>query len=156
MKAGIMVDALGMSQQSFRIITEINKVSQNIDRYIDIMVFYYRYDKAPLSPFFATLQQQEVWGFDGPVMATSIQSAETLIRCPCPKAKFFYVWDLEWVHNPYLKYSYLRNIYQHPEIKLIARSESHSDVIERCWKKPVATLQDFNYEQLVTIFDSAG
>ena len=155
MKAAIMVDALGTSQQSFRIITEINKTTK-IDRYIDIVLFYHRYDRPPISPHFCMMQQQEAWGFDGPIMATSLMSAEILLKCPCPKSKFFYVWDLEWIHNPFLTYKYFRSIYQDEKIKLIARSESHANIIENLWKKPVAILEDFNHEQLIKIFDSTG
>jgi len=155
MKAGIMVDALSMSQQSFNIIKELNKLSK-IDRYIDVILFYHRYDRYPVTPYFAMLQEQEVWGFDGPIIATNILSVERLIKCPSPKDKYFYIWDLEWIYNPYFKYKYLRSIYQNESIKLIARSESHLNIIEKCWKKPVGILEDFNHEQLIKIFDRSS
>ena len=150
MKVGIMVDSLGMSQQSYSIIRELNKIN-SIDDYVDIIVFYHKYDQTPMSPHFAMMQEQEVWGFDGTVISTSLLSTEKLIRCPCPKKKLFYVWDLEWVYNPYLRYQYSKEIYQSEEIELIARSKSHANIIEACWKKPVAILEDFNHEQLISI-----
>jgi hypothetical protein len=62
------------------------------------------------------------------------------------------VWDLEWNFGQY-NAEEISKIYCHPELLLIARSEEHSKIIEQCWKKPVAIIEDFNYEQLFETFE---
>jgi hypothetical protein len=67
MRAGISVDYLGVSQMSLQLTTEINKVGE-LDEYTDVIIFYHTYDRLIKSPHFAMLQEQELWGFDGPVL----------------------------------------------------------------------------------------
>jgi len=149
MRAGIIVDALGVSQLAMTLIGELNQLHK-LNEPIDIVVFYHRYDKLLKSPLFAMLQEQEMWGFNVPVMATSLATAKRLISSVKPTKKFFYVWDLEWTFDNH-EFSNISSIYCHPDIQLIARSQEHFDIISDCWQEPVAILEDFNYERLVDI-----
>lgn len=151
MKLGIAVDKLGISQLALVLIDELNKVSK-LEQYLDIVVFYHRYDVLLKSPFFGMFQEQLMWGFDGPVIATNLNTMHTLLSCPKPTSKYFYIWDLEWMHHQY-DYEFLLSIYCNDQVELIARSEEHAKVIENCWKKPIDILEDFNYEKLTSIIN---
>ena len=144
-----MTKSLGISQLSLTLIQELNKLS-NLDYYLDVIVFYSRYEKLIKANYFAMLQEKEVWGFNAPVMATDLDTARILLSCPIPTKKLFYVWDLEWIHKTY-DVNYLLSIYCHPDIHLLARSESHAKIIEKCFKKPIDILEDFNYERFASI-----
>lgn len=150
MRAGIVVDALGISQMSLQLITELNKLNK-LDYYLDVIVFYHRYDTLLKSPHFAMLQEQEMWGYDAPVMATTLATAHRLLHSAKPTRKLFYVWDLEWMFKTY-ETSALAKIYCNPAIDLVARSSTHYDILTKCWKKPAYILEDFNYEQLASVF----
>lgn len=152
MRGGIVVDSLGMSQMSFELTNEINKVYK-LPIYWDIFVFYHSYDKLIKSPEFALLQEEELWGFDAPCMATDLATADRLLNCPRPNKKFFYVWDLEWTGNNF-DLNQMASVYMNTDIQLIARSKEHAEIITHCWREPVAIIEGFNYEQVTNIFSS--
>ena len=149
MRAGVAVNSLGISQMAFEVTKQINNI-KNLDEYWDIIVFYHTYDRIINSPLFCMLHEQELWGFDGPVIATDLSTADRLLKCPCPTKKFFYMWDLEWLMSQY-DVDLLASVYMNPELDLIARSEHHASIIKDCWKEPVATIEDFNYEQITSL-----
>lgn len=149
MRIGISVDSLGVSHLAMVLIDQINAIGK-LDKYIDVIVFYHRYDTLLKPPLFAMLQEEEMWGYDAPVVATTLKTAQTLLFCPKPTKKFFYVWDLEWMYGMY-DVDEMAKVYCNPNLHLIARSEDHADIIEQCWKKPVDILEDFNNEQLMAI-----
>ena len=149
MRAGVIVESLGMSQDAYEITRELNKISK-LDKYYDIIVFYNDYDRLVMPPKFAMLQDEEMWGFDAPVIATNLYTANRLLSCPGPTKKYLYLWDLEWIHTPY----YLETIspvYMNKDLQLIARSNEHSDIISKCWKDPVQTIENFNYEKIANL-----
>lgn len=146
MKGGIWVDNIGKSQKGHYIIKSINEIVK--DHFNDIILFYNEFDNIMAVPKFAILQDSEVWGFDGLVIATSFNTAKKLISCPSPTKKFFYVWDLEWLNIENLNYVDFQNVYQNDSLDLIARSSYHAELLEKCWKQPVGIVEDFDAEQL--------
>ena len=111
-KAGILVDRLDSSQQGVCITTAINNISSQISN-VDIIVFTQEFAAPPMTPLFATMQEIQVWGFDGPVIATSLRTASTLINVTGPPRKYFYLWDLEWMRMDNFTHKELSEIYNH-------------------------------------------
>ena len=149
-----MVDSLGMSQMSYSLTLEINKMG-SLNRYVDTIVFYNKYDRIINPPHFAMLQEQQAWGFDGPVISTDLATTKRLINCPRPKKKYFYIWTLEWLYGQN-QYDLLSYIYLHPEIELVARNKHHHRIIEKCWKKPVTIIEEFNHEEIIKMVEDEG
>lgn len=151
MKLGIALGNLGASQLSYFLIRNLNKfLSERPD--FDPIVFYEEMAKPCLTPAFACMQMVEAWGYDGPVIATSLSTASKLLQFPGPKAKFFYVWDVEWVRFANKPFRPLADVYGASPLKLIARSESHAKLLARCWNKPVeGVVDDFDMTQLFNI-----
>lgn len=149
MKAGILVETLGMSQKAYEIIREINKVD-SLDTYWDIIVFYLEYDRFIIAPNFALMNMVEAYGMDGPIISTSIETTKISLNCVRATKRLFYVFEMEWANSPH-NVDELIDVYMNPEIELIARSEDHAKVIERCWKKPIAVIENFNYEKLTNL-----
>jgi len=147
-KFGIMVNFLDLSQRGFHIVKQLNKIVDSDYRFSPI-VFYKEYAKSVDVNRFCALLEKEAWGYDGIVIATDLETAETLINCPCPQKKFFYVWDLEWLYSTY-HHQYLKNIYL-SDIELIARNKDHADIIKKCWKAPRYTMDNFGAETLKQI-----
>ncbi len=138
-----------MSQKCFYITKQLNEIVDANYRFSPYL-FYKEYAKSIDVNRFCSLQDKEAWSFDAPVIATSLESAQYLINFPCPTKKFFYVWDLDWIFNNYT-YEYLQGLYQHNDLELIARNESHANLIEKCWKKPVDIMDNFDYNILQDI-----
>jgi hypothetical protein len=84
----------------------------------------------------------------GVAIATDLTTAQRLIRVTGPKKKYFYIWNLEWVNMPNINYDIMSSIYNHKDIELIARSESHSKLIEKMWRKPKFIMDDFDVDTL--------
>lgn len=150
----VLVANSGASQLSFCVIKEINKLTQTHPQ-IDAILFYENQHKNCLPPNFSTMQISEAWGQSGPIIATSISTANKLASFPSEK-KFFYVWDLEWIRNSQIKeYEKYSNVYKDKSLKLIARSESHKKIIENAFNREVSyVVSDFNIEKILTILEN--
>ena len=149
MKAGILVQSLGMSQPAYEIIREINKID-SLDEYWDIVVFYEEYDRLIVPPRFALMNMVEAYGMDAPLISTSIDTTKTSLNCIKATKRFFYVFDMEWTNNTH-NVDDLLNVYVNPKVELIARSDDHAQVIEKCWKKPIAVIENFNHEEIARL-----
>ena len=153
MRAGIVVDALGVSQLAVQLTQELNKIDE-MDEYHDVILFYHEYDRIVIPPLFGMMQEQELWGFDAPVLATSLETADRILRCPGPTKRLFYVWELEWIIAKH-DIDYTSQIYCNPRIELIARSQEHYNTIKSCWREPAHIIEDFNHEEIITVLKDA-
>ena len=151
MQAGVIVDYLGLSQKSIEITKELNKIDKLSD-YWDVVVFFRSFGRIMKPPKFALLPEEELWGFNAPVISTDLKTTDSLLKCFSPTKKFFYLFDLEWISNRY-SIDYLSSIYLNEELELIARSKNHARIIESCWKKPIAIIENFNYEQITELLN---
>ncbi len=128
--AGFLIKSLGPSQQSIQLATEMNAlVSQKPD--VSMCIFYRDFDKIVATPHFAMFMEYEAWDFPGIAIATNIHSAKTLLRCPGPTRKFFYIWEPEWVFMNKLQYSDMAHVYQNKDMPLIVRSQFHYDIVSQ-------------------------
>ena len=147
MKLGILLNNLGPSQLAFNAICEANKYAASGKH--AAFLFYERQALPCLKLGVASMQIAEAWNFDGVTIATDLSTAIKLAKFPSPKEKFFYVWDLEWMRNGVQPYEVYASIYRNPSYKLLARSQSHKQVIESCWNRSVhAIIDDFSFEEL--------
>ena len=95
----------------------------------------------------------EIWGFDGILISTSVSTTLSMINT-FAKAKYFYVWDLEWTRRHGKDFSYLIQAYNNKDVKLIARSKEHALAIENYSNRTVDHIvNNFNLKKLVRITD---
>ena len=148
-KLAILLPKIDQSQLSLLMVKNINKLSE-LNPDISPVVFHNDWGFVGLVPLFCMLQIREIWGFDGVAISTNLDTTQRLLATPTTSKKFFYVWDLEWL-TLQINYKALANIYLNPEIELIARSQSHANIISKVWRAPAHVLEDFNHEQLKQI-----
>lgn len=147
MKLGILTNSVDASQHGYLLCREMNKIcSEKGD--LTVAAFYHEYGKITTLPLFPIMQSVHSWGFDGVFMSTCIQTTRNLLKIPSLLPKFFYVWNLEWIHNPGI-YKDLLDIYNNDEVELVARSESHYEILTRCWKEPKFIIEDYDYETVI-------
>jgi hypothetical protein len=149
-KLGISLSTVTTSQLMTCIINFVNKCIQ-ADRYIDVAIFYDTIINPSLLPACGLLSQKDMWGFDGIVIATDLNTAQKLIASPCPKARYFYVWDLEWTKMPQFIHKSLMDIYQNNQLPLIARSNYHYDILCNLWQKPSYKIANFDFDSIVNV-----
>lgn len=147
MKVAVAVCDLAPSQLNFLVIKNGNDWLAENPR-DDYLVLYQRLAAACMPMNFASMQIIEGWGLDGVLVATSLSTAENIIKFPSATKKFFYVWDLEWIrqHNTY---RYFQDIYGNKELNLISRSKDHAKAIKHAWNRDSIIIEDFNLKEIV-------
>lgn len=145
-KIGIAVSDINPSQNMFYLILE---AADKHDK-MDFIIFYEHKAKSMLYLPCASMQINEAWAFDGPIIATNILTAHKILQCPSPTKKFLYCWDLEWMRaNPKI-FNELTNIYRNKDLKLIVRGQDHKNLIEDVWNTKV----DFVHENWSGVFEN--
>tara|TARA_Y100001963_G_scaffold159549_1_gene263715 strand:+ start:12751 stop:13215 length:465 start_codon:yes stop_codon:yes gene_type:complete len=153
MKAGILVNRIDGSQLGFNITKCINHISENMVN-VDIIVFTREPSTPPITPLFSVMSEVEVWGFNAPIISTSLETASTLIDMVGPTKKYFYIWDLEWMRLEGFMHKDLSKVYNHEDIELISRSERHRRITGECWRYPSHIMDDFNHKDLIRIINN--
>lgn len=151
---GLIVKEISLSDAHYSMTINLNRAQESR---IDVSPTIFRMTPGyiPYVCRFGVLELKQAWGFTGPLMVCSEDCVKSLLNMPSTNDKYFYVWDLEWLYKNH-SYEYNNNIYNNDKIKLIARSQSHFDVLKKCWKEPVGIVKDFNYEQLVKVIKTKG
>lgn len=144
MKFGVIVSSLDASQIGYTVTAQLN---QTINLGHQPILFFATINKSPVIPLFAQFNLYQMWGFHHPVIATDMLTAEYLLHAPGPTRKFLYVWDCEWMYDSSVFERYM-HIYKNNALELIARSQTHADLLTKCWKSPITIIEDFNYEQI--------
>lgn len=150
MKIAVMLNNLGASQLAHALVTQANAlVGSRAD--VDVVALYEALARPCLPMCFSAMQVSEGWGFDGPVVATSVSTAEKLARFPAASKKLFLVWDLEWLRGGGRPFDELRRVYGNPDLTLLARSPDHARVISQCWGRDVTTVNDFDLAHIIEV-----
>lgn len=148
MKFGVMLPNLGPSQLAYKCINAANKYLEEQDSVsASIIVFYDELVRPCVQPNFACMQAYEVYNFQDTVIATTLNLAAQLANSPCPKQKFFYIWDLEWINLGVFNYNDVASIYQDSRLSLVCRSKDHSREIEKAWNRSPHLIENFDFKQ---------
>lgn len=151
-KVGIFLNDLGNSQIASQAVFGINNYLANSDD-VGFILFFLDNVAPSALPMCPTMAASEIFGFDGTVIATSMETASRLASLSGPTRKLYYVVDLPWIRpTGVVPYSPIRDIFTNKEVELVARSESHCRIIENCFnRRPIATVEDFNVNRLVEL-----
>ena len=149
MKIAAVVNNLGPSQKSFYLIKEFNKASCTTD--VSCSAFTEKSGVFVTKPLFACYSASFFTDFDGAAIATTIDEAKTLLNSSNNSKKYLYLWDLDWTEKP-VNHEYYCSILRDPRLKLIARSESHAELIKNfCNVSEIAILDNWKISELLKI-----
>ena len=152
-KISFLLPHTGSSQLSFFLINEINKMSQTHPE-IDAIIYCENKHKNCIPANFAVMDMSDAWANDGPVIATTLSTAQKMLSFPSRK-KIFYIWDIEWIRNSPVKtleYEEYSNVYTNKSLELIARSEAHKKIIENAFNRKVShVVSDFDMSQILEV-----
>lgn len=148
-KIGILTDKLSGTDLAHRLIVSINNfLEKNPDS--DVIAFVENQSKPVETPHFAVMNVSECYEFDGIVIATSLSTAEKLLRMPGPTRKIVYLWDLWWVGDGRYFEEYQR-VYGNESLELVVRNDFHRKVMLNVWNRPdIKVVSDFEIERLFT------
>lgn len=102
------------------------------------------------NPGFPIMNMINAYNHSGPLITTCLNTTK---QCKLFKraSPVFYVWDLEWLKTSYSA-KYLYDLYCDPQIPLIARSQSHFEILTKLWKKPIGIVKEFSYDDIIKLF----
>lgn len=132
MKLGVLLGDLAPSQLAYYLIRDINRhlASHPTD---DVVVFYENLTPPCALPNFAIMPLVEAYGYDGVLLATDLSTAKISLAIPTSRSRFFFLNDLEWTREPKLPFRAYQEVYGHPSLHLLVRSESHADLVRSVW-----------------------
>lgn len=144
-----ILEDLSLSQNSYNMIKSFNYLSnQN-----NMCCFYHNVSANPVEPLFSVMNIYYLNHFKGHAIATSLQTAKTVINLNSNIKRYLYLWDLEWLREPYDFISVV-NVIRNPTLNLIARSTEHAQLIQNYANKKVEyILNDWNPNQLLEIIN---
>lgn len=129
---GVLVKDAGVSQLNFNIIKNFNQFIFGDQRSYCAM-FFENMVQPMARVLFPIFNIAEAYEWKETLIATSLSNAHKLIHFPACKNKLFYVWDLEWIRLRMKDYALLGSIYNAPNLKIIARSKAHADLLSEVW-----------------------
>src|SRR5207302_338668 len=132
MKIGVAVRDLGPSQLNYSLVRQANALLA-VNPTLDLTVFYEHHVRPCLPLAFASMLIQEMWSYDGPVVATTLSTAEKALRCPGPPRVLFYQWDLDWLRLGPFRHGRLAQFYREPRLTPLVRCIDHSLAFEQAW-----------------------
>lgn len=143
-KIGFMTPSSGASELSYNI---LRRAMERDD--LDTFLFFLQIDKPCIFSTVCQMFYTQAYGFDGPIIATDLNTAGKLIQMPTPFQKYFFINDLEWIRFPQKNYYELEEIYRNPQLTLLARCEDHKKLIESCWNVKIhRIIENYNFFQL--------
>lgn len=148
-KIGVLLNNLGPSQLAYYLIKNGNTFVENGTN--DLVAFFYEIAPECMRPNFAIMNLSEAYNYNGILIATDVNSASRIIEFPGTVNRFFYVWDLEWVRFSKKQFEDMSVVYNNDRLPLIARSQTHYNLLKRIWKEPIGICEDANIEQLYKI-----
>lgn len=154
-KLGIIVKDVSPSELTFNIL----KHGTDHSDVIDTVLFFEKIAKPCIDNLVARMHVVEAYNYDGPIIATCLNTAQLLINMPSPNPKFFFVNDLEWLYMKERNFHLLSSIYRHPSLTLLCRSKYHQSFIENCWNVPVKAIVDryhFYTPKLLSLFTESS
>lgn len=149
-KFSFLVRDLGHSQLTYYLVTGINKFLGENSGY-DICIFYQNLVRPMVETRFAIMNAHEAWGYTNPLISTDLVTTSNLLRYFGCRRKFFYVYDLEWLHILNKNYSEYANLYRDSSLTLLCRSESHKKILLNNFDKEVKVVGDFNINKIAEI-----
>jgi len=142
---------LGPSQKSFYFVKNFNDLSTNPN--FSCSAFLCNIGIPVTKALFSCSSVSFFSDYFGTAISTTIAEADMLLKSHNNSKKYLYLWDIEWLVRP-MNYSQVCDILLDKRLKIIARSESHAQIIENfCNKKPIGIVEDWNKEQLLKLLE---
>jgi hypothetical protein len=141
---GIIVDDIESTPFMHTMFRELNKLSETRDYYL----FANQVKTLPTHNKFCILQQIEALQHQGTLISTSLINTQILANCLTCTNKYYYVYDLDWMKMNNFNSKQLINIFLNEEINLLARSDSHYQVLSKNFQSPVGIVSNWDHRAI--------
>lgn len=114
----------------------------------NIVVFNNNFDAIDHEQKYYTLSMNHAKYFSGVLFLFSTQHALFTKTFPCPSKQILYLDKPEWAENHSIPFTIWNNIYMDQKYEIICSSQELGDIFSICWKKPLANIANFNYQDI--------
>mgnify|MGYP003146815145 CR=1 FL=1 len=131
---GILMQNIHPSPKNIFAVKNINKLNERGTSSIlfhDFIPFNF-----PVPVKTNMLQRAEAFNFNGTVITDDIMLAQEVRSMVYAKARYLYLYDLDWTRIDNLYFKHLKPLFLNDNIELIARSKTHYKIITDLFKKP--------------------
>lgn len=94
------------------------------------------------------LHLQQAQFFDGTLVLFDLPSVLLSNKFPNVRRRFLLTAEAHWTHTTNAPFKQWQSIYNQNNLDIIVNSPILYDIYNICWKRPIATVEDFTYEQL--------
>ena len=130
----------------------VHNVNQLVKNNIANCIFCDQVDKNFILPIETNiLQRVNSFNFNGIIITDDLMRSQDLVHNTYSKKRFLYLYHLDWPYINNLQFIHIKRILLNDNIELIARSESHSKLIENLFKKPKYIMAEWDYKTLIEI-----
>lgn len=136
-KLGFLTSSLA-SPEGVRLLGAINAFYA-ADRYdADLLMFFADMAHVDRVVMCAVFNSTEVFDFGGDVVATDLESASRLLKCPGPRRRFLWLDGPDWSdRRDAWTYGDFAAVYRNPRIEVLAGSDESAAMFRRCWNREV-------------------
>lgn len=147
MKIGLVLNNWGVNDCAFDALYSI----ESLDRTHDLMGFYLSPARPCLAPRFAVCESYLSYSFDGTLVATSLLTADRVLKAATSKDRYFYVWSLDWLSSV-VPFNQLREILT--SLKVVCRTKEIADHLGKVWG--IDTKVAKNFKELYRIIEDSN
>ena len=97
------------------------------------------------------LKRTHIFDFNGILITDDLMRSQDFLYTSYAKKRFLYLYHLDWPYIKGIRFAYLEKVLLNDNIELIARSESHANLIESLFKKPKYIMPEWDHKVLTEI-----
>jgi hypothetical protein len=147
MKLGVLFDDFLKSDKNYYMMKEMNEyVARESD---NICAFLTNMSHKVIPSNFGYMNISDISHFnDGVLVATTINTADTLNKSSCKSKRVLYLWDFEWAGKAF-NFPVIHKILSNKNLSIVVRTKLQSDILKHNFNINVDNIQEeFNLEQL--------
>lgn len=121
----------------------------------DILLFCESKGESLLNYNLSTFPMEDSFYFiNSPLVATSIQTAKSIIKNGIKCKKYLYLYDLEWYKKINLyNYDYFSEVYHNKDIEIIAENEEYFKIFSKCWnREPCGIVEQSDLNKMYRLY----
>jgi hypothetical protein len=142
---GLLMIKLENNQRNSRILDTAKKIYEN-NPYSQVCIFN-SYSELIDNKNIPILHISDSKFFNGNLLVLDIPSLILSKNFPNIQNRFFYAENTPWTES-YEDYSYWESIFKHPNLKIITKNQTLSDIYEICWTKPLGISENLDYDDI--------
>ena len=144
---GVLSDKIQFNQQSIFLVKNFNQLNETNS----CCIFCNEMHSRPVDIHFNIMQQIKSYCFQGSLITDNLLLTQNLNSNICSQKKYYYVWNFDWMHLEQIRFAQLTIPFYNDDIELIARSQSHANLLEKLFKKPKYIMEDWDWKVLKRI-----